>query len=99
MTKIKNKYLIFKTSIVEMKIYLLVDNENETKLINKFFVHVNKVSSFKLKKSINFTLENSKIVQKLIKSFLINVIIGDHIEQVVYYLAKLDMYIVILDEG
>ena len=79
-----------------MKIYLLIENKNKAELINAFFVHANKILSFKLKKPINFTLENGKIVQKLIKKTLVNIIIEDHIKQVVCYLAKLDMYTIIL---
>ena len=60
--KVKSKYLIFKTSIAKVKIYLLVDNKNEVELINKFFMHANKIPFFKLEKSINFTIRNSKIV-------------------------------------
>ena len=70
MLKIKNKNLSFKTSITRVKTYLLVDNKSEAELINEFFVHANKISSFKLKKPINFILKNRKIVQKLTKKAL-----------------------------
>ena len=45
MLKIESKYLILKTSIAKVRIYLLVDNKNEAKLIDKSFVHANKISS------------------------------------------------------
>ena len=60
--KIKSKYLIFKSSIAEVKTCLLVDNKNVTKFIDKFFVCVNKISTFKLEKAIDFILENGKVV-------------------------------------
>ena len=71
MSKIKGTHLIFKTSIARVKSYLLIDNENEAKLIDESFVYPNKISSFKLKKLINFTLKNSEIVQKLTKKPLL----------------------------
>ena len=78
--KVKNKHLIFKTSITRVKTYLLVDNRNKTELIDKFFVHANKILLFKLQEFINLILRNRKIVQKLIKKPLANIIIEDHIE-------------------
>ena len=80
-----------------MKIRLLVDNGSKVKLIDKSFVHTNKLSIFKLEKYTNLTLENNKVVQKLIKKTLVNIIIGDYNEQVFCYLAKLDAYTIILD--
>ena len=79
-----------------MKTCLLVDNGSKTALINEFFVRANKILSFKLEKPINLTLGNGEVVQKLTKSALINVIIGDHMEQLVCYLAKLNVYTIIL---
>ena len=64
--------------------------------IDESFVHANKIPSFKLKEPINFILGNGKIVQKLTKKVLVNIIIGDHMEQLVCYLAKLDVYTIIL---
>ena len=40
--KIESQYLIFKASIDGIKTCLLVDNNNEAKLIDKFFVNINK---------------------------------------------------------
>ena len=89
MPKVEGKYLIFKTSIAGVKIYLLIDNRSKIELIDEFFIYANKIPFFKLEKPINFTLGNKKTVQKLIKKPLINV------EQLVCYLAKLDVYIII----
>ena len=61
-----------------MKTYLLIDNSSEAKLIDEFFAHTNKLSILKLEKYINSTLGNSKVVQKLTKKALINIIIRDH---------------------
>ena len=62
MTNVKSKYLIFKTSITGVKTCLLVDNGSETELIDEFFVHANKIPSFKLEKPINFIFENSEVI-------------------------------------
>ena len=61
-SKVKGKYLIFKTNITEVQTRLLVDNGNEAKLIDKSFMRANKIPSFKLKKAIYFTFGNSKVV-------------------------------------
>ena len=79
-----------------MKTRLLVNNGSEAELIDKSFVCANKIQSFKLEKPINLTLRNSKVIQKLTKGALINVIIRNHIKQLVCYLARLDVYIIIL---
>ena len=95
--KVKSKYLIFKTSIAEVKTYLLVDNKSEAKLIDEFFMHANKISIFKLENFIDFILRNGEIVQQFTKRAFVNIIIRDYIEQMVCYLAKLDIYTIILD--
>ena len=62
MPKTKGKHLVFKSSINGMKTYLLVDNGSETKLIDEFFVHMNKISTFKLKKVIKLPFGNGEVV-------------------------------------
>ena len=64
MPRVKDQHLIFKTRIAGMKIHLLVDNENKIKLIDKCFVHTNKIPSFKLEVLITFIPKNSKVVPK-----------------------------------
>ena len=78
MPKVEGKHLIFKASRIGMKTRLPVDNGNKIKLINKSFMCINKLSTFKLEKCINLIFKNGKIVQKLTKKALINVIIGDY---------------------
>ena len=97
--KVNSEYLIFKTSIIRVKTRLLVDNRSKAELIDEFFVLANKIPFFKLKKPINLTLGNSKVVWKLIKRTFVNIIIRDYMEQLVYYLAKLDVYTIILGDG
>ena len=45
-----------------MKTCLLLDNESEIELIDEFFMRANKISTFKLEKAIDLTLENGKVV-------------------------------------
>ena len=71
MPKVKDKHLIFKASIIGIKTHLLVDNSSEAKLINKFFVCTNKLSTLKLEKYINLILRNDKI-ENLLKNPLLN---------------------------
>ena len=60
--KVKGKHLIFETSIVRVKTYLLINNKYKAKLIDAYFVRANKISSFELEKSINFIFKNGKII-------------------------------------
>ena len=62
-SKIKDKHLIFKASVAGIKTRLLVDNDSETELINKFFVRTNKISIFKLKTQIRLELDNEEKVK------------------------------------
>ena len=48
-----------------------MDNKSEIELGDKFYVYTNKTSLLKLKKSINFTFVNSKIVQQFTKKALV----------------------------
>ena len=96
MLKIKSKYLIFKTSIAGVKTCLLIDNRSEAEFMDEFFVCANKTLTFELENLFDFIFRNSKIVEQSTKEILINIIIRNHIERIVYYLAKLNMYTVIL---
>ena len=88
MLKVEGKHLIFKTSITGIKICLLMNNKSEAKFVNKSFVYINQIPFFELKKLINFIFRNNKVVQQFIKKALIEIIIGNYIKQVVYYLAN-----------
>ena len=96
--KVEGKHLVFKTSITGIHIRLLIDNGSEAELINESFVHLNKISIFQLKKSIQLTLGNSKMIQHLTKGCLVDMVIGNYHEQILCYLAKLDIYTVILGD-
>ena len=97
--KIEGKYLVFKSSIAEIHICLLIDNGSEAELINKSFACSNKISTFQLEKPIQLTIGNSKVVQHLIKRCLVDVEIRDYKDQILYYLTKLDVYTVIFSDG
>ena len=97
--KVKDKHFVFKTSIAELHTRLLIDNSSKAELIDKSFAHSNKINTFQLEKPIQLTLENGKMVQCLTKGCLVDVVIGNHYEQILCYLAKLDVYTVILGDG
>ena len=97
--KIEGMHLVFKTSIAGIKTRLLIDNGSEAELIDESFVRKHKLNTFKLDKKVKLTLGNGEVVQLLSKAALIDVKIGDHEEQVLYYLAKLEAYAVILGDG
>ena len=80
MPNIKSKHLIFKANIAGIKTYLLVINGSESELIDKSFVRINKISTFKLKQTIRLKLKNKKIVEWLDRGCLIEVEIGNHQE-------------------
>lgn len=97
--KIEGQHLIFKASIGGIKSRLLIDNGSEAELIDESFMRTNKIPTFKLEKPIKLALANGEVVQQLNKACLVDVVISDHVEQVVCYLAKLDAYTVILGDG
>ena len=99
MAKVKGKHLVFKTSIARIHTCLVIDNGSEAELIDKSFARSNKISTFQLEKLIQLTLRNDEVVQRLIMRCLVNVEIGDHKDQIFCYLAKLNVYTVILDDG
>ena len=99
MAKVKGKHLVFKTSIAGIHTRLLINNNSKAKLIDKSFARSNKISTFQLEKLIQLMLENGKVVQRLTKGCLVNVEIGNHKDQIFCYLAKLDVYTVILNDG
>ena len=99
MPKIEGKHLVFKASIAGMKTRLLIDNGSEAELIDKSFVRTQRVDTFRLKKKIKLTLGNGEVVQKLDTACLVNIHIGDHHEQILCYVARLNVYTVVLEDG
>ena len=97
--KIEGKHLVFKASIAGIKTRLLIDNGSEAELIDKSFVRTQKIDTFKLKKKIKLTLRNGEVVQKLDSACLVDIHIGDHHEQILCYVAKFDVYTVVLGDG
>ena len=98
MTKVEGKHLVFKTSIAGIHTCLLIDNDSTAKLIDKSFACSNKINTFQLEKPIQLTLRNSEVVQRLTKGCLVDVEIDNHKDQILCYLAKLDVYTVILGD-
>ena len=96
--KVEGKHLVFKTSIAGIHTCLLIDNDSEVELIDKSFVRTNKICTFQLEKPIQLMLENGKMVQRLTKGYLVNIEIGNHKDQILCYLAKLDVYTVIFSD-
>ena len=99
MPKIEGKHLVFKASIAGIKTRLLIDNGSEAELINKSFVRTQKLSTFKLKKKIKLTLGNGEVVQKLDSACLVDIHIGDHHKQILCYMARLNVYTIVLGDG
>ena len=99
MPKIAGKHFIFKANIVEIRSCLLIDNGNEVELIDKFFVHTNKIGTFKLKTQIRLELNNKEVVKWLDKACLVDIQIGNHQKQLLCYVTKLDVYFVVLEDG
>ena len=99
MPKIEGKHLVFKASVAGMKTRLLIDNGSEAELIDKSFVRTQRINTFKLKKKIKLTLGNREVVQKLDSACLVDIHIGDHHEQILCYVARLDVYTVVLGDG
>ena len=96
--KVKGKHLIFKSSITGIHTCSLIDNSSEAKLIDKSFACSNKISTFQLEKLIQLMLGNSEVVQCLTKGCFVDVVINNYFKQFLCYLAKLDIYMVILGD-
>ena len=97
--KIESKHLVIKTIIAGIKTRLLVDNRSEAELIDESFARVNKLNTSKLETGVKLTLGNGEVAQLLTRTALADVKIGDHQEQVLCYVAKLDEYAIILGDG
>ena len=81
-----------------MKMHLLMNNGSKAKLIDKSFVRTQRIDTFKSKKQIKLTLGNKKVVQKLDSACLVDIHIGNHHKQIFCYMARLDVYTVVLGD-
>lgn len=68
----------------------------EAKLINEFFVRIQKISTFKQKNKIKPELKNSHVMQWLDKKCLIDIQVSNHYKQLLCYVTKLNVYTVVL---
>ena len=98
MLKVKGKHLMFKISVAEIKTCLLIDNNSKVKLIDESFVRTQKIDTFKLKKQIRLTLENREVVQKLDSACLVDIHIGNYYKQILCYMARLNVYTIVLGD-
>ena len=99
MPKIEGKHLVFKASVAGIKTRLLINNSSKAELIDESFVRTQKMDTFKLAKRIKLTLGNGEVVQRLDQGGLVNVNIGNHHEQILCYVASLDVYTMVLGDG
>ena len=77
----------------------MIDNSSKAELINKSFVRLHGISTFKLTKKIKIKLRNEKFMQWLERACLVDLRIRDHHEQLLCYVAKLDVYLGVLRDG
>ena len=99
MPKIEGKHFVFKASVARMKTRLLIHNGSKAELIDKFFVRTQRIDTFKLKKQIKLTLGNGDVIQKLDNACLVDIHIGNHYKQILCYVARLNVYTVVLGDG
>ena len=62
-SKIEGKYWVSKASVAEIKTRILIDNDSKAELINEFFMHLHRISIFKLTKKIKLELKNRNLMQ------------------------------------
>ena len=99
MPKVEGKHLVFKARVAGMKTRLLIENGSEAELIDESFVRTRRTSTFKLKKRIKLELGNGEVMQWLDRACLVDVQIGDHYEQLLCHMGKIDVSAVVLGDG
>ena len=98
-SKIEGKHLVFKASVAKIKTRVLIDNGSKVELIDESFVRLHGISTFKLTKKIKLKLGNRDLMQWLDRACLVDVHVGDHHEQLLCYVAKLDIYREVLEDS
>ena len=93
------QHLVFKPYVNGTKVKTLIDNGSEAELIDTSYAHRHKLDIFKLEKGINLILGNGKRSERMTEAVLVNVDFGEHVEEVLCYLANLKDYTLILGDG
>ena len=76
----RKKHLIFKINVNNKQIRTLLNNENETDLIDNILAHKSEIITFKLEQFIFLHLENRRKYQTLTETVLMNLQIENHHE-------------------
>jgi hypothetical protein len=77
----------------------LLDNGSQGELFDHSLAHQLILPIFRLKKKIPLYLANDKKLQDITEATLVDLRIGEHIEQILCYLVKLPGYKLILGDG
>jgi DNA-binding TFAR19-related protein (PDSD5 family) len=99
-SKIKKKHFVIRISIAENKSLSLIDNESEVELINESFAHSKELKLINLQKKdrIKLMLDDEEIAQILNKAIKVRVRTKNHQERLFCYVAKLNTYVLILED-
>jgi len=95
----KGKHLVLKTNVNNKQVRTLLDNGSKADLLDNSFARKSGIATFKLEQPIPLHLRDRKKHQTLMKAVLVNLQIGDHIEQALFYLTDLAGYKLILGDG
>jgi transposase InsO family protein len=95
----KGKHLVFSTEVGNSSIQTLLDNGSEGELLDYSLARRLKFPIFKLKKRIPLYLANGEKLQSITEAALVDLRIGEHVEQMFCYLVKLPGYKLILGDG
>ena len=90
--------MVFSTEVGNSSIQTLLDNGSEGELLDHSLAHRLKFPIFKVKKRILLYLANGEKLQSITEAALVDLRIGEHVEQMFCYLVKLPGYKLILGE-
>lgn len=93
------EHLVFKLYVNGHKVKTLINSGSEAELLDRSYAHRNKLNVFKLKKEVKLILGNGTTTDRLSEAAFIEVDFGDHIEEILCYLANLKDYTLILGDG
>ncbi len=99
-SKIKRKHFVIRISIAENKSLSLIDNESEVELIRESFAHLKGLELINLQKKdrVKLMLNDEEIAQILDKAVEVRVRTRSHQERLFCYVAKLNTYVLILED-
>ena len=95
----KGEHFVLRGHVNKNLVQLLLDGGSEADLVDQDFVRMNQIPTMKLEQPIPLFLADGTKLQDLKEAAIMELALGEHVEQILCYMAKVSKHQVILGDS